>query len=185
MKLNKREYAEARGVSERTVTNWIKQGLPYEGSGKKGDPLRITLGHAIQWEIEREVAKQIGSGRGGEDETTYADEELLKIRAERQLREHDAAIRALERGEKEKRLIDLEQTERVLVEAMTQLAMILRPVGRKVIPKVITARNEAEGLQIWDGEVTRALNVCADMLESIDIHAITDSEDSDVGEPSA
>lgn len=180
MKLNKREYAEARGVSERTVTNWIRQGLPCEGSGKKGDPLRITLGEAIQWEINREVEKQIGSGGHGE-ESTYADEELLKLRAERQLREHDAAIRAMERGEKEKRLIDLEQTERVLVEAMTQLAMILRPVGRKVIPKVITARNEAEGLQIWDGEVTRALNVCADMLESIDIHALTDSEDTDIG----
>lgn len=180
MKLNKREYAETRGVSERTVTNWIRQGLPCEGSGKKGDPLRIALGEAIQWEINREVEKQIGSGTRGE-ETTYADEELYKLRAERQLREHDAAIRAMERGEKEKRLIDLEQTERVLVEAMTQLAMILRPVGRKVIPKVITARNEAEGLQIWDGEVTRALNVCADMLESIDIHALTDSEDTDIG----
>lgn len=180
MKLNKKQYAEARGVSERTVTNWIRQGLPCEGSGKKGDPLRITLGEAIQWEISREVEKQIGSG-GSEGETTTKDEELMKLRAERQLREHDAAIRALERGEKEKRLIDLEQTERVLVEAMTQLAMILRPVGRKVIPKVITARNEAEGLQIWDGEVTRALNVCADMLESIDIYALTDSEDTDIG----
>lgn len=181
MKLNKKQYAEARGVSERTVTNWIRQGLPCEGSGKKGDPLRITLGDAIQWEISREVAKQIGSGSGNDGETTTKDEELMKLRAERQLREHDAAIRALERGEKERRLIDLEQTERVLVESMTQLAMILRPVGRKIIPKVITARNEAEGLQIWDGEVTRALNVCADMLESVDIHALTDSEDTDIG----
>lgn len=184
MKLNKKQYAEARGVSERTVTNWIRAGLPCDGSGKKGDPLRITLGDAIQWEIEREVAKQIGNGLD-DDELTYEQEERLKLRAERIDAEHKAALRAMDRAEREKRLIDLEETERVLVEAMTQLAMILRPVGRKVIPKVITARNEAEGLQIWDGEVTRALNVCADMLESIDIHAITDSEDSEIGEPSA
>lgn len=184
MKLNKKQYAETRGVSERTVTNWIRAGLPCEGSGKKGDPLRITLGDAIQWEIDREVAKQIGTGLD-DDEISFEQEERLKLRAERMTAEHNAALKAMERGEKEKRLIDLEQTERVLVEAMTQLAMILRPVGRKVIPKVITSRNEAEGLQIWDGEVTRALNVCADMLESIDIHAITDSEDSAFGEPGA
>ncbi|GHC34610.1 hypothetical protein GCM10010082_31620 [Kushneria pakistanensis] len=183
MKLNKREYAEARGVSERTVTNWIKQGLPCEGSGKKGDPLRITLGDAIAWEIEREVSKQVGGGEEGE--TTFDQEELMKLRAERRDREYSAELRKMELAVKQGQLIDLDMTERVLVEAMTQLAMILRPVGRKVIPKVITARNEAEGLQIWDGEVTRALNVCADMLESIEIHAIPDSQDSEVVEPGA
>jgi len=180
--LNKREFAEARDVSERTVTRWLAEGLPYEGSGKKGDPIRIDLGQAIAWEVQREVARQTGGGRSLDGETTTKEqEELMKLRAERKLREHEEGLRALELGEKQKRLIDIELVEQTFASALTQMAMILRPVGRKVIPKVFTARNEAAGLQIFDDELTRAMTVAADMLEEIDIHALPSEEDSFAG----
>jgi len=177
--LNKREFADARDVSERTVTRWLAEGLPYEGSGKKGDPIRIEMGKAIAWEVQREVARQVGTGRPADGETTTkAEEELLKLRADRKTREAEAELRALELGEKQKRLIDIDLVEQTLASAMTQMAMILRPVGRKVIPKVFTARNEAAGLQIFDDELTRAMSVAADMLEALDIHAAPTEEDS-------
>jgi len=177
--LNKAEYAEARGVSPRTVTRWLADGMPAEGSGKKGDALRIDMAKATAWEIECEVARQIGDGRAVDGEVTTKDEEeLRKLRAERRMREADAELRALELSEKKKTLIDIDLVEQTLANAFTQMAMILRPVGRKVIPKVFTARNEAAGLQIFDDELTRAMSVAADMLEALDIHAAPSEEDS-------
>jgi hypothetical protein len=137
------------------------------------------MGKAIAWEVHREVARQIGTGRPVDGETTTKEqEELMKLRAERKLREHEEGLRALELGEKQKRLIDIDLVEQTLASALTQMAMILRPVGRKVIPKVFTARNEAAGLQIFDDELTRAMSVAADMLEALDIHAAPTEEDS-------
>ena len=177
--LNKREFAEARDVSERTVTRWLAEGLPADGSGKRGDPMRINLAQAIAWEVEREVTRQIGEGRAGEDEqTTKAEEELRTLRANRKVREAEAELRALELGEKKRTLINIDLVEQTMANAFTQMAMILRPVGRKVIPKVFTARNEAAGLQIFDDELTRAMSVAADMLEKIDIHAAPSEEDT-------
>lgn len=175
--LNKREFAEARDVSERTVTRWLAEGLPAEGSGKRGDPMRINLAQAIAWEVDREVTRQIGEGRADEDEqTTKAEEELRTIRANRRVREAEAELRALELGEKKKNLIDIDLVEQTLVAAFTQLAQILRPVGRKVVPKVFTARNEAEGLRIFDDELTRSMVVAADMIEALSIHALPSEE---------
>lgn len=180
--LNKREYADARGMSERTVTRWLAEGLPYEGSGKKGDPIRIDMAKATAWEIAREVAKQLGDGRSVDGEATSKEqEELMKLRADRKTREAEAELRALELGEKKRTLIDIDLVEQTLASALTQMAMILRPVGRKVIPKVFTARNEAAGLQIFDDELTRAMSVAADMLEALDIHAAPSEEDSNAG----
>jgi phage terminase Nu1 subunit (DNA packaging protein) len=180
--LNKREYADARGMSERTVTRWLAEGLPFEGSGKKGDPIRIDMAKATAWEISREVAKQLGDSRpAGGEQTSREEEELRKLRAERKLKEAEQRLRELELGEKEKNLIDIDLVEQTLASALTQMAMILRPVGRKVIPKVFTARNEAAGLQIFDDELTRAMSVAADMLEALDIHAAPSEEDSFAG----
>ncbi|MGH8373612.1 MAG: hypothetical protein ACRER6_00005 [Pseudomonas sp.] len=177
--LNKADYADARGVSARTVSRWLAEGLPHEGGGKKGDPLRIDMAKATAWEIAREVARQLGDGSTLEGETTSKEqEELMKLRADRKTREAEAELRALELGEKKKTLIDIDLVEQTLASALTQMAMILRPVGRKVIPKVFTARNEAAGLQIFDDELTRAMSVAADMLEALDIHAAPSEEDS-------
>lgn len=169
--LNKKEYAEARGVSERTVTRWLSDGLPHNGSGKKGDPIQIELNAAIKWEVDREVSKQLGGRRSNSDdeETTFEQEELKKLRAERKIKESEAELKALELGQKNGELVDLGDVEVVIAEAMTQLSMILKPVGRRVIPEVKTAMNEAAGLAIWDDEVTRAFTVAAELLESMAI----------------
>lgn len=177
--LNKVQFAEARDVSERTVTRWLGEGLPHTGGGKKGDPIKIDVSQAIAWEVAREVAKQVGDGRMVDGETTTKEqEELMKLRADRKTREAEAELRALELGEKRKTLIDIDLVEQTLASALTQMAMILRPVGRKVIPKVFTARNEAAGLQIFDDELTRAMSVAADMLEALDINAASFETDS-------
>ncbi|MDI3585888.1 terminase small subunit [Pseudomonas aeruginosa] len=176
--LNKREFAEARDVSERTVTRWIAEGLPNTGSGKKGDPIRINLSQAIAWEVEREVARQTGDGHIGAEGLSKEQEALRKLSAERKRSEVEAELAALALGEKRKELISVELVEQTLAEAFTQVARILRPVGRKVIPKVLTARNEADGLQIFDDELVRAMTVAADMLEEIEIYAAPPEEDA-------
>jgi phage terminase Nu1 subunit (DNA packaging protein) len=177
--LNKAEYADARGVSPRTVSRWLAEGMPAEGSGKRGDALRIDMAKATAWEIACEVAKQLGDGATLDGEgTSKEQEELMKLRAERKVREAEAEMRALELGVKKGALIDIDLVERTIANALTQMAMILRPVGRKVIPKVFTARNEAAGLQIFDDELTRAMSVAADMLEVLDIHAAPSEEDT-------
>ncbi|MDE1464800.1 terminase small subunit [Spartinivicinus poritis] len=169
--LNKKDYADLRGVSERTVGRWLSEGLPHDGSGKKGDPIQINLNAAIAWEIEREVEKQLGGKHTpGDESTTYAQEELLKLRAERRIKEAEADLKEVERDEKAQQVIDLEQASIKVAEALTQISIILKPVGRKIIPKVMIAQNEAQGLKLWDDEVNRAFTTAANILEELAIN---------------
>ncbi|KEQ11291.1 hypothetical protein GZ77_26135 [Endozoicomonas montiporae] len=184
--VTKDEFAETVDISARTVERWMKKGLPTEtpASTDKGrHQVLIPLALGVQWATHKGLLKSpfvsVGSDDG--EETTFEQEELMKLRAERKLKEHEEQLKALELGEKDGRLIDLHDTEMILAESMTQLSMIIRPVGRKVIPKVKTARNEAEGLSIWDDEVTRAFTVAAEMLRQVGIDGHSASEASEPG----
>ena len=44
------------GVTERTVTNWMKQGLPYEEAGRRGSghEIRISVKDLLAWHVSRE-----------------------------------------------------------------------------------------------------------------------------------
>ena len=178
--LTKDEFAEALDISVKTVTRWMKKGLPVEspsGGEKVGHRVLIPFVLGVQWATYKGLLKSPYVSTDSDDsETTFEQEELMKLRAERKLKEHEEQLKALELGEKESRLIDLDETEMVLAEAFTQLSMIIRPVGRKIIPKVKTARNEAEGLSIWDDEVTRAFTVAAEMLRQVGINGCSSSE---------
>lgn len=55
--VNKHELSEILGVSERTLTEWQKDGLPIAYDGERGESNRYDTDKVIAWWIAREVGK--------------------------------------------------------------------------------------------------------------------------------
>ena len=87
--VNKAQFARMAGYSARAVTEWIKEGMPCEGAGRKGSAVRIDTAEAIEWLCKRRLEKNLPAQsdiRSREEEeirliTARAD----KIEAEDQL----------------------------------------------------------------------------------------------------
>ena len=46
------------GCSEFQIGNYMQQGMPYSGKGRRGSPVRIHMPSAIQWLIDKAIKKQ-------------------------------------------------------------------------------------------------------------------------------
>ena len=55
--VNKHDLSEILGISERTLTEWQKDGLPIEYEGERGEANRYDTAKVIAWWIAREVGK--------------------------------------------------------------------------------------------------------------------------------
>jgi len=76
--VNKAEFARLTGYSARAVTQWINQGLPAYGTGKKGSPIRIDTAEAIEWMCRRRVERELPAQR---EQRSREDEEIRLITA--------------------------------------------------------------------------------------------------------
>jgi len=56
MLVNKRKLAEILGRSERTLTTWIKQGMPVEISSTRGRAHQFDTAEVVSWMIQREIS---------------------------------------------------------------------------------------------------------------------------------
>lgn len=58
MLVNKRQLSEILGVSERTLTEWQKEGLPVAGyADNRGQANEYETSHVIKWITQRELAR--------------------------------------------------------------------------------------------------------------------------------
>ncbi len=57
MLVNKRTLSEILGKSERTLTTWIKQGMPVEVSSTRGKAHQFDTVKVIEWMIQSEISK--------------------------------------------------------------------------------------------------------------------------------
>ena len=74
--VNKRELSETIGVSERTLTEWQKDGMPVVEFGEsRGEPNTYDTEAVIRWWIEREVSRRA-------DKSTF--DRLNEIKAKRE-----------------------------------------------------------------------------------------------------
>ena len=55
--VNKKKLAEALEKSERTITEWQKEGLPVKTSGSRGNENEYDLLDVIEWFFDREADK--------------------------------------------------------------------------------------------------------------------------------
>ncbi len=89
--VNKAEFARLTGYSARAVTQWIKEGMPAQGTGRKGSPVRIDTAKAIEWMCQRRLDKNLPEQR----EMRSREEEeirLTKARADK-VEAEDALLR--------------------------------------------------------------------------------------------
>lgn len=88
--VNKRELAEIVGRTERTLTSWMKDGMPVYHQGGRGKETHFETSEVIAWMLQREVAAYLPTGEDGE-EIVYeaerarltkhqADHEELKVK---------------------------------------------------------------------------------------------------------
>jgi phage terminase Nu1 subunit (DNA packaging protein) len=77
---NKSLFAKITGYSSRQVSNWIAEGMPVAGTGKRGSPLRIDTAKAIAWLLKRAGDGGNLPGRKGPSQ----NERLIAARARRQ-----------------------------------------------------------------------------------------------------
>ena len=73
--VNKRELAEILNVSERTLTDWQKQGMPHQVATAKGHANTYITGDVIGWLNERNT---------GSDDVDLNHERALLARAQRE-----------------------------------------------------------------------------------------------------
>ncbi len=59
--VNQTELAEIMGVSDVTLWEWQKQGMPVQKRGARGEANAYDTSEAIAWRIERELAKVSGT----------------------------------------------------------------------------------------------------------------------------
>lgn len=86
--VNKKEFAAIIGMSERTVSNMMEDGMPYEGGGR-GSPVSIETAEAIKWMQRKAISKALGMEEGEEgleapEEGTKAYEEYHLLKAKRE-----------------------------------------------------------------------------------------------------
>lgn len=83
-RVNKAELAEIMGFSERTLTEWQKEGMPIVYDGERGESNEYDTEQCMKWWSSREIAKaQLETPR---DKLYLAQEELARIQIEEKRR---------------------------------------------------------------------------------------------------
>jgi phage terminase Nu1 subunit (DNA packaging protein) len=72
--VNKRDLSEILGISERTLTEWQREGLPVRFSGERGESNQYDTEQVIAWWIAREISKV---------QTETAKDRLARLQADR------------------------------------------------------------------------------------------------------
>ncbi|WP_116134329.1 hypothetical protein [Tropicimonas sp. IMCC34043] len=114
--LNRAQLAVALDVSEVTITNWTRRGLPFESEGTNGKAYQFRLSIAHAWNKERvegerardqaaeQAAQQMRLALVGEDGLSIKAGLSRREHREQLELEHAAAVAALDRKELVKRV---------------------------------------------------------------------------------
>ncbi len=175
--LTKADFARMKGVGERTVGRYLNEcdpPLPAKGSGKKGQPIEIHPLDAIKWELSRELKKALPSNSDGlaeDDDGQVIDierEKALYLRAERRHMEEKHLTLKLERRQKEKDLVELEQVKQLFSTAFSVLSENLKQIGSSLVNEILETRDVSLGLDRFDIEMNRVLTESAEQISEIE-----------------
>lgn len=172
------EFARFIGVSVRSVSNYCAAGMPHQGGGKKGNPLRIDSGPAVAWYVKHEATKTT-AGRYDTPEAgrvDYARELALEKSIDRQLKEL-----ALE--EKRGNLVDRETVEQLVSGAFSLISQQVLPAGRRIIPQLKNHENDALALDEFDRAIFAALKAASQNISELKIYATTATDSDDNNPP--
>lgn len=143
------ELAEILGVALTTVDSWVRDGMPVRKRGGKGIPSEYDSGEVIRWWIARELSR--------EDKRTDLDE----LRG-RKL-ELENSLRALQLEKERGTVAPLEQIERGLAKAFSEVRAHMRNIPARAVTSLIGETDETKFKAVLLAEIDQALTALADM----------------------
>ena len=152
MIVSKVKFAEIIGYSPRQITKWLQDGMPAEGTGKRGSPLRIDTAAAVRWLLARAEKKA-----GAAQTLTAERQRLIAAQAAR------AEIETQQlRGELCKRA----DVMLAFTEAMQLVASQLDALGGRVVHQVAGMNQPGPIRELLFNECRRIRASAADALKS-------------------
>ncbi|MBP4049009.1 terminase small subunit [Chromobacterium violaceum] len=79
MQVNKRTLSDILGISERSLTEWQKAGLPIEIEGGRGSENLYDTAAVVKWMVRREVTKAVAETPRNRLDSIRADREELAL----------------------------------------------------------------------------------------------------------
>lgn len=121
--INETEFAALIGCSSKTVSNLIAKGMPATGGGKRGTPVRIDTGVAVNWFISHHVNKRLANADGSMDDITSA--RLRKL-----IEEHRGL--KLDNDASEARLLPADQVRQAFKAALAEFNSLLDGAAQRM-----------------------------------------------------
>lgn len=142
MVVNKQKLAEILGISEATLTNWQREGLPMVPRGKTGKSNHYETKEVIGWMLARERGTDLTAER-----TRLAKEQADKT--------------ALENALRRKELLPADEVQRDLEQVFIAVRSRLLSLPTKLAPRALGRGTLAEMRDVLDDGVREALNELA------------------------
>lgn len=151
--VNKKEFADILGVSPKTVSNHIDNGMPTLGGGGRGRAVKINTKQGINWLVEKEISRRYGD----DDEETQSNEDRELKRARREKLE-------LEIENLKKLVLPFDAIEEILFRLATVYSSQLDSIASRLASDVAAVDDPAECRQIIYSETRRIRASTADAL---------------------
>jgi phage terminase Nu1 subunit (DNA packaging protein) len=151
MKVNKKQLAEILGVTQKTITNYQSQGLPFEDN-ERGVANVYDTKEVIRWFVERELNRRYGASGD-------VRERLDKDYEQARLAKAQADGKEIENKIKQGELAPVELLTQVLSHVSAQTASILESIPQKVkrqLPEL-----PASGVEVIKREIIKCQNTAA------------------------
>ena len=137
-KLTRTETAQLAGVSLRSISNWLLEGLPQNEDGSFSGP------RVVQWLVSRVEDKVAGAGMPAA--TVEAQRWLTKFREER------ARLAEIERKRVEEKLISRDEASQEWAGIVSAVMSSLEIFADR-LPPVLIGRNRVEMFEIIRDEI--------------------------------
>lgn len=160
--VNKRELAELVGKSERTLTEWQKNGMPIFVDAIRGGENKYDMPEVIEWLIERAVNKALG-GVNNNPDGLDSDMELAR------LRHHQANIAQLDEHERRGVLLNAEDVNLAMGELDNQVRSAVLAMPARLAPSLVKIRTVKE----MRNKIHQA---CLTVLSSLSEHGDSDED---------
>lgn len=150
MRVNRAGLADAHGVSENTITNWLEEGLPrVKAAERRGQSDEYDVAETIRWRLAREAAKGALDDEGN----------LINFDSERaRLTKEQADKIAMENEMRRKTLVSAEHVAEHWANLCSNVKNRLLSIPTRAAPLVVGKKTMPEAREVIRRLVMEALN---------------------------
>lgn len=150
MRVNRAGLADAHGVSENTVTNWLEEGLPRaKAAARRGQSDEYDVAETIRWRLAREAAKGVLDENGA----------LINFEGERtRLTREQADKISMENEMRRGRLVDTEHVAALWANLLTNVKNRMLAIPTRAAPLVVGRKSLPEVRDVVRRLIVEALN---------------------------